>query len=887
MRILKLKLKNFIHIYSGMGKTTIELDLTNVDKKINIFIGKMGSGKTAILGHLQPFSSYGTLDVRNQEKLILPEKDGLKEIIYDINGDLYRIEHKYSWSKSSKSHSVKSYIQKNSIELNENGNVSSFKEIIKREFGIEQNYLRLLRLGPNVANLINMKSTERKSFIASLLEDAEVYTTLYQKLNEDYRSINGALNIMSNKLLSLSADKVSELTELYDTYKDNISDLLKKINDTQNEISRLHGANNALSNSQSIEKMQSIIDDEKKKCINISTKINEISDKIAINSDVSIEELATDFGKITSSITNIEEMLLKKKDEYHKIETEHNKIRDYLLIRQSNEQIQILEKKVSEMKDKYETYKSKLSDFQCVFSYEYLVAFINTLNSFHYTLNEIVSSSQKVIRKVYFSDESITKWATRQNSILTGRLVNLEKLLSNIQYGSTYQCPIPLYRPFYCPTESCPFIQTHPQIIKEKVGDRVGEKINSIRNDIEKIKIEIYECEDCVALYPKIQFLKSLWENVSMVLNSINALNESRLINILTKLDSRTFWYNEELLQDTIEKLKIRDSFESLSRDYRDLQYELNELKNKNSKYSEADLMELNNKLKSILNEISDLEDEKDKLIKKRDIIETSLDSARNRKKYEDEKTSLLRDLDQYEDHINSLVEIINRISVNNNQISSLSFSLKSLKSEYEDLYEKANSLKNTLQDIKSTSETYEESLKEKNLIKLILDAVSSKEGIPVIMVKLFLDECKLIVNDLISDIFDDDLEILDFDLREDSNEFKIPYSINGVEVEDISSASQGQTSVISIALSFALCRKAMFDYNVMLLDEIDNSIHKRDREKFIAILSKQMKSVNAEQIFLITHNDIFQQTGLPVNIILTTPESIDLYKNQSKIDLY
>ena len=64
MKILRLKLKNFIHIYSGMGKYEVELDLRESNKQINIFIGKMGSGKTAILGHLQPFASYGTLDAR-------------------------------------------------------------------------------------------------------------------------------------------------------------------------------------------------------------------------------------------------------------------------------------------------------------------------------------------------------------------------------------------------------------------------------------------------------------------------------------------------------------------------------------------------------------------------------------------------------------------------------------------------------------------------------------------------------------------------------------------------------------------------------------------------------------------------------------------------------
>jgi DNA repair exonuclease SbcCD ATPase subunit len=206
-------------------------------------------------------------------------------------------------------------------------------------------------------------------------------------------------------------------------------------------------------------------------------------------------------------------------------------------------------------------------------------------------------------------------------------------------------------------------------------------------------------------------------------------------------------------------------------------------------------------------------------------------------------------------------------------------------------LYTEANNksmrLRMTLQEMASTKSSYQEYLDERNTIKLILDAVSSKEGIPLVMVKIFLDECKEIINDLISDIFDDDLEIINFDISESSNEFKIPYRINGNEVPDIELASQGQQAVISIALSFALCRKSMFDYNIMLLDEIDNSIYKADREKFIMILAKQMQALGTEQVFLITHNDIFQQSGLPVNIIMTTPEVIDSYPNQSIIQIY
>ena len=287
------------------------------------------------------------------------------------------------------------------------------------------------------------------------------------------------------------------------------------------------------------------------------------------------------------------------------------------------------------------------------------------------------------------------------------------------------------------------------------------------------------------------------------------------------------------------------------------------------------------------MKELNDAQNQRSEILSNRNKLEILIDTMRNFESMREKLSTLNQDRQSRIDRIDVMKSNVDRVNENNKRVESLMYQIRELTLEYNQKTDRLNKLKAILQDIKSTTQTYEESLQQRNLIKLLLDAVSSKEGIPVIMVKIFLDECKSIVNELISDIFDDDLEILDFDLREDSNEFKIPYSINGVTVEDISSASQGQTAVISIALSFALCRKAMFEYNIMLLDEIDNSIHKRDREKFIAILSKQMKSVNAEQIFLITHNDIFQQSGLPVNVILTTPEQIDLYPNQSKLTLF
>lgn len=887
MRITRLYLKNFIHIYSGMHKRVVELNLKDIDKKINIFIGKMGSGKTAILGHLQPFSSYGTLDSRNQEDLILAEEDGLKEIEYEINDHYYKIQHKYTWNKSSKTHSVKSYIQRDGIELNENGNVRSFKEIIKLEFGIEQNFLRLLRLGPNVSNLINMKSTERKSFIASLLEDADVYTTLFQKINEDYRGINSILSVMSNKLNSLSADKESEMKIELSQLTDVVSKLQKDIQKDREEISRLIGINQSISSNKSIDELLEIIKKTNEMKDHLLQEMNLIHEKLDKTPLENIEDLSIQYGKISAILVNLEESIISITSKYDSMESDRNKIRDYLLLQKSNTQIQSLETQLQIAYQKYKEAEEGINNFQCKYSYEYLGSLQTSIESFQFAIEELCANSEKVIHKLYYSDNTLGKWANRQLNILRGRQVNLKKLLNNIQFSIEYECPLPLYRPPMCPTDNCPFIISHPQIIKEKNSHKCNQKIMDLKHEIDSLEIEISECEDCIYQIPKMDFVKKLWEKISIPLKNIGALNENKLITILTNLNSRCHWYSPDILQSTIEKLKMQDSYESLKSNYFILKNELIELKASIGKYNDEDLEMKDSELSKLMNELKELQIKKETTMKEKEQIEELLEILRDSENLKERYKKLSDEYNSQLTQIDDLTHIINRMQVNLSMITDLQKSIQENSIIYNQKMSRLNQLNTIMQDIKSTTESYNKYLEERNILKTLLDAVSSKEGIPVIMVKLFLDECKSIVNDLIADIFDDDLEILDFDLREDTNEFKIPYLINGVAVEDISSASQGQTSVISIALSFALCRKAMFDYNIMLLDEIDNSIHKRDREKFIAILSKQMNSVHSEQIFLITHNDIFQQSGLPVNVILTTPESIDIYPNQSKITLF
>lgn len=887
MRILRLKLVNFIHIYSGMGKREIELDISNSKNKINIFIGKMGSGKTAILGHLQPFSSYGTLDTRNQIDPIISGENGIKEIDYDINGTIINIQHHYTWNKNSNTHNVKSYIQKDGKELNENGNVKSFKDLIEIEFGIEQNFLRLLRLGPNVANLINMKSTERKSFVASLLEDTEIYTTLYTKLNEDYRSLNGALNVISSKLNSLSAEREIDMKTELSELEEDISELQTNIQTYRDEISKLNGITQTLLNGNIIEEYLNQIETLKIELEELKNKNQEIMGGLNSIPTTNIQNVSIEYGKIVENISRLEEEGIKLSNQYETTQNERNQIRDYLLIQKSDTQIKSLEEKLSEAKKKYYDAANKIAGFQCAYSYEYFTALHTQIETFQYTLEEICASTEDIIRRVFNSDRSITKWTNRQLAILHAKKASLSKLFNNIQFSLDYQPPIPLYIPPFCPTRSCPFIQTHPEVIKKVNGVNVDKRIIEIKDQISAIEVAISQCEDSLLLIPKIDFVKKVWKQISLPLSSIHALRQTDLLKILTNFEFRNNWFDNNQFIDVLEKLKLQKDFIDIKRYYDELFLELSQLKSSQSKYTEDDLTKKEQELDELLKNINSIYTQKQELENRRDEISKMLELIRNREIMEKKYLENESKIGILQKQIETMLSHKDRVNENLLRIKSIKITMEEDLSKYNSKISRENQLRTILADIKSASESYQEYLEKKNIMKLILDAVSSKEGIPVIMVKMFLDECRDIVNDLISDIFDDDLEILDFDLREDSAEFKIPYMINGIIVDDISNASQGQSAVISIALSFALCQKAMFEYNIMLLDEIDNSIHKRDREKFIAILSRQMENVNAEQIFLITHNDIFQQSGLPVNIIMTTDESIDVYPNQFKITLF
>ena len=99
--------------------------------------------------------------------------------------------------------------------------------------------------------------------------------------------------------------------------------------------------------------------------------------------------------------------------------------------------------------------------------------------------------------------------------------------------------------------------------------------------------------------------------------------------------------------------------------------------------------------------------------------------------------------------------------------------------------------------------------------------------------------------------------------------------------IDDIRYASQGEQSFFSIALSFALAYQSMSTYNIMLLDELDSVLDEKNRSGFIAVIEKLIDMIGAEQIFIISHNNMFSM--YPVDNISV----VDAYDTENHLTNY
>lgn len=863
MKIIYLKLKNFVNIISGMKKSEIEIDFSKSKNKLIVLSGKNGSGKTSILSELHPFASCGNMDVRSDVCLIKEGCDGYKEIHIQDKKDMYIIKHYYLFKNKNKS--VKSYISKNGKELNDNGNVKSFKEQVYLNLGIDQDLLKLMRLGSNVTSLINMKATSRKSFATKLFSDIDIYESFYKKVSNEYRNVRAVMKNISEKISQYNVTDISdfnnEIRIITDRIQSNEYDKNKLIKDIAINETKLKGLvcsdynevlenynnlNNTITTSENkLVLVKDIYETEKEYRLLSEKNITKLDNEIQQN-ESKIDKELSEKNIYYDQIQELEEKL-KTAVSVTRLQHIEDSIKDY------DNQISILEKK---LKDRIQYDKNELMRVNDN---------IRMVTQAYKSLNVYKTKNVRFIAKLMLNNNDVKKELLIYKS-------KLEEELETLSNNSTKRKFInKLFDDdkinFKCDT-ICPYMSFYNKLMEEL------DEYNNIDDKILDLKKQLSEYEELYDIYRVLTNIEEIINNVDINSNIPIEYNINVILNNIIK--------NKLLVNSSMLNLAIDDaeSFELLDNYKKNRDNIINEyqtikdfgldnitIENKIIKIKD-NIIKNDNNIKKYQNNIKELRQRKEELMNRdNDILQAltlreQLDSIKKefieveyRLKEIKHNIELKEQLEHSNEQLNSaLVKINSNIQLDNKHKEELDYKLK----EYSNLTNEYQALNLLFKDINE-----------------IRDALNASTGIPLVYLNVYLKNCPILMNTLLESVFDGQLQIDGFIINE--NEFRIPFITKGILVPDIINASQGESSFISIVLSLSLIIQSMTNYDIICLDELDGPLDNKNRQEFINILYKFIEQVNCEQVFLITHNNMFDNE--PVDLILTSETDVDNFK--------
>ena len=854
MKIVSIRLVNFASIYTGMGLTEVEIDFSKGHNDICLLVGKNGSGKTSLLSNLHPFPYVETIDVRNSQDLILEGKDGLKGMVILDGEDRYDISIHYTIKGDKRKTSC--YIMQNFHELNPSGLVRTYYEVIRTVFGIDPSFLRILRLGPNVSDIISMRSTERKEFIKNFLQDIDVYVKLHQTAKEQSVFIKNQI-----KAITFNLDK-NPLT---------MDEMLAKQTKLETECEKLDKRKSAYAIE--IENIKSRLESEVMTSSEIEAAVKAFEDvEFLINkfNTYDVQGQFVDIGRAYEQAVvnkaNAEANLNSGKERLTSISSQ---------IAKCLESIKDIEhkQKLVEHNAGIDDFDTLINEYQTKISELGNIKELEQPTSVYENMLRLLKSSEEILKAA--SDLSIIgiykKLAAKnvKSNIFEDMSKALDKKIGSISEKiGELKSDKPSWRsllggyimfvPEGCEhSKKCPYVLAIEKI-KQEDNDDNHEILTTMfdlyleaKNKLGDLKIVNNNINTINAYNAEVYFSFGyiLGDWINMKYDHITRYEEEVKALISQSMDYDLYVKFNNELDDIKARKEMLDEVGGLAilkSQYDDLKQELNRLQAEEKSYKENTIPELEHELNDAevgYESIKTIYDVYTKYTSKIDYItkvKHDYDLAvKSRKLEESLKHQLKNATDEYDrvcGEIRDTKYAINHIFYEIQTHRDLEKQLSKLNKEYSD-------------------------------IELIREAVSMSKGIPLLYAQIYLKSIQILANEIIHEMFDQNISLLDFVITD--KEFRMPYMVNGIEIEDVNCSSQGERTTIVLALSFALLQQMMGRYNILLLDEVDSALYKDNRRKFIKIVKDQMEHIGCEQAFLITHNALFE--NYPVDIIQTS----------------
>lgn len=884
MRLLRLRLKNYIGIFNGMGLEDIEIDFSKCTHRILIIKGDNGTGKSTIFKALTPLSDSSIN--------FIEEKTAIKEISYMMNDNTivnikYESVFKDKTRKPTKCYMSKITQDGTVTNINPTNNITTAKEIIYDLFGLDDNFIVLSQLSANKKGLGGLKPSERKRYVNNIVSSLSAYSEMNKLMTTKSSVLKSILASISTKLsqignIELVKNNIIKNEEALFSLKQKEESLVYKIASLNNKISEIDATGNYLDTYKDLSFRKTILEKEMK---DLPETKEYSEDSLIINEkEFSKYEAREEF--LRKIIKDSFDKELSIKDEIDENTAKLESLYDNNILSDVKDKINSTKLELS----KYEKFAYLIDDYINITDQDYDLS-SNAIDKFNSNIDVLISSYSKAIIEDCLKYENKPKANINFDSVIRG----LESSLQEQQ--ETKNIVLELKRssdsfkniPNDCNhKENCPFIkevvESHKRLDEYPTLDSILSNIDSTNSKLEEVKIG-YEKETTKTICSN--EIKSIIDHIESILPIINKFPNTNIQKKDIIHCIREGLYLPVDFSNYIENKNIVTIISSLRENLKNLEETKSKIEgsSKESISLRSTLERLNLELDEVIKNKKSNVQELDDIVNKKNEINTILNSIHiakiNKEKYE--KFSK-----EYEEVCNSIKEMDKNAE-----------SLQTLKEEFRLNSSELNVLRNDdLLNIKRSIEKdkyqlvlydqykkdYNEYMSKFNELQM-LKKYTSIHGIQTVYMSVFMNSILQETNNLLRYLFGGRFALQPFIINE--SEFNIPCAdTEGRVREDISLMSDSQLSMISMLISFVLLKKSSDNYNIIKLDEVDDNLDNINRIQFSILIEHIMSGLGFDQCLIISHNNELDLSNTDIVVLkLESQEMVDsLYNSGGNI---
>ena len=889
MRLLRLRLENYIGIYNGMGLSSIEIDFSKCIHKVLIIKGDNGTGKSTIFKALTPLAD-SSIDY-------IPDKTAIKEIAYETDFQtILNIKYE-SLVKDGIRRPTKCYLNRlnpdGSIEnLNPSNNITTAKEVIYDILGIDDNFITLSQLSANKKGLGGLKPSERKRYVNSIISSLAAFNNIHKMITTKSTVLKSIIDSYVTKLsqignIAIVEDNIKKDTLALKELDNKKNGLISEIATIKAELSRLDSSGNFLDDYKNLSMRKIILEKE----------IRDLPD-IEEYSEEKLIQYEKDMAKYEANEEMLSSRAKELLDEESKINNNITELTIKLDSLYNKEHMDDLNSKIESTKKELESYKPYFHLFKTYKDiseqdYETVKLVIEKFNS---TVENIFQTYSETVRK-----ESMNSLRTGKKEVIldhTEILSGLEKQLEDLR---TEKRDVEFLNnrskdynkiPDDCNHKSdCPFIK---DVVEAKNALRsrqslysLSTKINSTLDAIESAK---NLAEDNMIKTQCLYEMKSILEYIQSMSKIIRKFPGTESLDSIN-----TLYHNIEYgIRLNFESVDKYQEFKNISTIVSALEEDLHSYESAKEKLisANAEIRILQEKIDTNLKNLSTIRDSKlsifaeiEKIRSSKMEIEMVLDSIRyakiNKEKFEEvsvELNEITNKIESMEKNTVLIKDLTDKLNRRASELSALqNTDLPAISKAIEE-----NKYRMVLfEQYTRDSQEYAAKYNEVQMIK----KYTSIHGIQTVYMSVFMNSILNTTNTLLRLLFGGRFALQPFIINE--NEFNIPCADSEGRVrEDISLMSDSQLSMISMLISFVLLRNSSNRYNIIKLDEVDDNLDSMNRIQFSILIEQIMNDLGFDQCLIISHNNELDLSNTDIVILkMESQEMIDsLYNSGGNI---